>query len=169
MHHHLYNFEALIRNEVSSICKQLGMERSLWSINLVDIYICPTTKLISHTFQIGYCSLSIALGRDLANRVKSYVEFTLPDTVNMTLRDSKKGLSVSQPFHWKLALKMYQESDDLEESNDNYCDIVKLTHVLREFENNNPQIKENETVDVASITSVAKTLWKRHIGIKSKL
>lgn len=166
MHHDLYTFEALIRSIVENICVELDMKCTVWSINLVDVYICPSTKLISHTFQIGYCSLSIALGRDLANRIKSRIENKLPDMVNMTLRDSKKGLSVSQPFHWKLALKMHQESNDLYVNN-NYCDIQQLTHLLREFEKNSLNI-ESETDGSLIVKTIAKTLWKRRIGIKSK-
>ena len=166
MHHDLYSFEAFIRSIVKNICVQLDMKCTIWSVNLVDVYICPTTKLISHTFQIGYCSLGIPLGRDLANHIKSQIENKLPEMVNMTLRDSKKGLSVSQPFHWKLALKMYQESNDLEVSN-NYCDIQQLAHLLREFENNNLKV-ETETDGSLIVKRIAKTLWKRRIGIKSK-
>jgi len=166
MHHDLYSFEVYIRNVVKNICEQLDMECAVWSVNLVDVYICPSTRFISHTFQIGYCSLNIALGRDLANCIKSHIENTLPGMVNMTLRDSKKGLSVSQPFHWKLALKMKKESNDLEVDKNN-CDIIQLTHFLREFENNN-MTRENETDENKFIKSIAKSLWKRRIGIKSK-
>ena len=51
--------------------------------------------------------------------------------------------------------------------NNNYCDIQQLTHLLREFEKNSLNI-ESETDGSLIVKIIAKTLWKRRIGIKSK-
>ena len=97
----------------------------LWSVHVVDIYMCPRTGLISHALEISYCSTSCAVGREAADKIRKEVELQLPHHLNMarrehvvdagkerehaeegewyTLRREKIGGRVSQPYFWQVA------------------------------------------------------------------
>jgi hypothetical protein len=48
----LQALEARAREYCKSIATALGWSDAVWSVHLVDLYICPRTQLISHTIQV---------------------------------------------------------------------------------------------------------------------
>lgn len=120
------------RKSIAGICSKDGDLRDilrgsdpLWSVHVVDIYMCPRTGLVSHALEISYCSTSCAVGREAADKIRKEVELQLPHHLNMarrehvvdagkerehaeegewyTLRREKIGGRVSQPYFWQVA------------------------------------------------------------------
>jgi hypothetical protein len=71
-------FERRVSDAASARCKAHGYEHCLWSVHLVDVYVCPNEKRVSYAVQLAYCSLSTALGRTRADRIRTIMEEELP-------------------------------------------------------------------------------------------
>ena len=50
----LVSFEHHARLAAARVCDDLGFEDALWSLHLVDLYVCPRTRKVSHTLQVNY-------------------------------------------------------------------------------------------------------------------
>jgi predicted GIY-YIG superfamily endonuclease len=68
---------------IRQICSENGFPNSLWSCHMVDVYVCPRTRSVSHALQISYCSLTHPLGRAKAEMLKNAVENLLPRRLNV--------------------------------------------------------------------------------------
>jgi hypothetical protein len=66
----IHSMERTAKRHTERILKSHGHTDALWSVNLVDVYVCPRTNKISHTFQIAYCSETAAVGRTVADSLR---------------------------------------------------------------------------------------------------
>ena len=48
----LADFEAVAATEVRKIAADIQWSDAVWSVHIVDLYVCPRTQLISHTIQV---------------------------------------------------------------------------------------------------------------------
>jgi hypothetical protein len=88
------------RTCTAQILSRRGCDDALWSVNLVDVYVCPRTKKVSHTFQIAYCSTTSAVGRSKADSLRySTNVHTLPVRYAVrptcTIRDMTTSMCLS--------------------------------------------------------------------------
>jgi hypothetical protein len=76
---------------------------SVWAVHLVDVYTCPRTHQVSHTFQVAYACTSLSarpVGRARADEFRAVVERELPLALGMLPRTVKHGGKVSMPYPW---------------------------------------------------------------------
>lgn len=80
-------FEQSAKNAILSIFEKSNLPPSLrtalWSVHMVDLYICSQSKKFSHSLQITYCSKTAAVGRDSANLLRGVAEEQLPKVLGM--------------------------------------------------------------------------------------
>lgn len=76
-------FEHSVGEDVRHICSCHGWNDVVWSVNLVDMYVCPNTHQVSHTIQIAYCSLTLGLGKLECERIREIMESELPLQLNL--------------------------------------------------------------------------------------
>ena len=162
-------FQSKARYLVQQLCNDINKSHALWTVNLVDIYICPRTRKISHVFQISYCSLTQSLSRQEADSIRSYIETNLPIKLDLEPRQEKHGHMISQCYGWYIskALKKLCLLDD--EKGANLVDDLTpikfdnddgISVALRDIENNNQIDKE-----LNLIQSTARSLWWKRVGV----
>jgi len=166
-------FQAKTRYLVKELCSDINKSHALWTVNLVDIYICPRSRKVSHVFQISYCSLTQPLSRKDADDIRSYIENKLPEKLNLEPRSEKHGHCVSQCYGWYItkALQHLQKIDDdkeiivVNESTPIKFDKDDgISIALRDIENNSNVDKE-----LNLIQSTARSLWWRRCGVLAAL
>lgn len=165
-------FQAKARYLVKQLCSNIAMSQALWTVNLVDIYICPKSKKISHVFQISYCSLTQSLSRKSADDIRSYIENNLPAKLGLEPRKEKHGHSVSQSYGWHIAkaLQQLQQIDDDKGIIDsvNESTLIKfdkddgISVALRDMDNLNYQQIDK---DLDDIQKTARSLWWKRASI----
>jgi len=80
------------------ICAEAGHPEALWSCHLVDVYICPQTRLISHALEISYCSLRSPVGRGEADRMRRCIEEKLVEVMKCQSTSTFPSSSSSSSF-----------------------------------------------------------------------
>ena len=164
-------FQAKTRYIVMKLCSDINKSHALWTVNLVDIYICPRSRKVSHVFQISYCSLTEPLSRKDADDIRIYIENKLPEKLNLEPRSEKHGHCVSQCYGWYItkALK-YLQGIDKESFVVNESTPIKfdkddgISIALRDIENNSNADKE-----LNLIQSTARSLWWKRCGVLASL
>ena len=116
---------------------------SVWAVHLVDVYTCPRTHQVSHTFQVAYACTSLsaqAVGRSRADEYRSVVERLLPEALGMVPRTVKHGGKVSMPYPWyvtaavrEMAARPSQLWRQGEESGRDVC-LADVSSALRSME-----------------------------------
>ena len=160
-------FQSKARYLVKELCSNINKSHALWTVNLVDIYICPRSRKVSHVFQISYCSLTHPLSRKDADDIRSYIENKLPEKLNLEPRSEKHGHCVSQCYGWYIAraLQHLQKIDD-EIIGVNESTPIKfdkddgISIALRDIESNSSVDKE-----LNLIQSTARSLWWKRCGV----
>jgi len=167
-------FQAKARYLVKKLCNEIDKNHALWTVNLVDIYVCPRTSKISHVFQISYCSLTKPLSRQEADDIREYVETKLPKELSLEPRIEKHGHSVSQSYGWYIASALHQLQSLDNESNRHVDEstIIKfdkddgISKALRDIESNNEV--DDSLKELNFIQATARSLWWKRAGYYHK-
>lgn len=165
-------FQAKTRYLVKELCSNINKSHALWTVNLVDIYICPRSRKVSHVFQISYCSLTEPLSRQDADDIRNYIENKLPEKLNLEPRSEKHGHRVSQCYGWYLtkALQHLQKIDkeiiNVNESTPIQFDKDDgISIALRDIENNSNVVDK----ELNLIQSTARSLWWKRCGVLASI
>ena len=87
----------------------------VFSVHLVDLYICPSSSQISHAIEIGMCSMSYpVIDRNTADLMRIAIQDKLPSRLSdqCTLRKEKAGGLVSKAQPWLLTSKLRELRDN---------------------------------------------------------
>jgi len=165
----------------------------LWAVHLVDVYIDPKTKLISHTLQIALCSTTSALGRTKADLLRQDIEQRLPALLGMDLRMEKAGGKVSQAHSWGVALMLKTRgelaytnaasspsSSSTSTSTSSTNQLNAALRILEDSSNNTDSSSSSSSsidtngeggaddAQLREIKLLARSLWKRRVGVLIK-
>ena len=160
VHSSLPQLEQIIR----SWCLQhTSFKQYVQSVHLVDLYVCPSSRQISHVVQISYGTLYHSLSRDLADEFRVLVLDQLPAVLGEQVRLRKKDGRVSHcyPYYVSEALieKERQSSifcgvdvedgydNNIREGTDSKKNVSNITTVLKNEQTDlNRLIKDMENV-----------------------
>jgi len=186
--------EARARSAAVDIAARLDGQggRSVWAVSLVDVYVCPRSGEVSHTFQVAYAAPSLqpggvgACGRDaLADVLRATMETELPRALGMAPRAVKHGGRVSLPYPWYVvqAVKAMADGDQPLWRRDvaDAIDVAGVANALRSMETARNEAAEagHDTMGVPAaagagsgrgpeeelVRAVARTLWRRRVGV----
>lgn len=76
-------FELQVKQAIISILSQRHADDVVWSVNIVDMYICPHLNEVILTIQIAYASLNKVIRREEADSCRLVLERELPLTLGM--------------------------------------------------------------------------------------
>ena len=180
------NITALAREICSETSLSLSNKNEEWashykdivfSVHLVDLYICPSSSQISHAIEIGMCSMSYpVIDRNTADLMRIAIQDKLPSRLSdqCTLRKEKAGGLVSKAQPWLLTSKLRELRDN--EDQERY-DVLRQK--LNDFHKEWSQLHVGECTELATvenanssyedrlalIQSFARRLWDRRIGV----
>jgi len=170
--------EADCRRSVNDLLGAHALPQALWSVNMVDLYIEPKTRQVSHTLQIAIASTVHAVGRTAADDMRALIERELPARLGLELRQEKAGGSVSKPHCWPIALAL--QKGGAPPAAPSNCDAEQLNQALRALEpGSNPALANAESnavftqahhdetwgAQAEEIRAVARRLWRQRVGV----